>query len=163
VLKYHGLARRYLMPHRLLVRPLLNGGTLGRARLAAASYIEGRATGPEAFMTGQMLKVSVASRRRTVAAGVLGAAIAATLLVSAWLEPSLFSELFHGDTTNLGLAFLSLIPLVFAAALWVFRQAPPYVWWLAWALTSAMAALGLVLAIGLHAMGQSIKAEGLIP
>jgi PPM family protein phosphatase len=28
--KYHGLARRYLMPTRLLMRPLLNGGTLGR-------------------------------------------------------------------------------------------------------------------------------------
>jgi len=114
-------------------------------------------------MTGQMLKVSTASRRRTVAAGVLGAATAATLLLSAWLEPSLFPGLFHGDTANLGLELLSLIPLVLAAALWLFRQAPPYVWWLAWTLTSAMAALGLVLAIGLHAMGQSIKTDGLIP
>ena len=29
VVKYHGLARRYLMPPVLLMRPLLNGGTLG--------------------------------------------------------------------------------------------------------------------------------------
>jgi hypothetical protein len=26
---YHGLARRYLLPHRFLMRPLLNRGTLG--------------------------------------------------------------------------------------------------------------------------------------
>jgi hypothetical protein len=30
VVKYHGLARRYLMPLGFLMRPLLNGGTLGR-------------------------------------------------------------------------------------------------------------------------------------
>jgi hypothetical protein len=29
VVKYHGLARRYLAPPRFLMRPLLNGGTLG--------------------------------------------------------------------------------------------------------------------------------------
>jgi hypothetical protein len=29
VVKYHGLARRYLIPPRFLMRPLLNGGTLG--------------------------------------------------------------------------------------------------------------------------------------
>jgi hypothetical protein len=29
VVKYHGLARRYLMPSGFLMRPLLNGGTLG--------------------------------------------------------------------------------------------------------------------------------------
>ena len=29
VVMYHGLARRHLMPFRFLVRPLLNGGTLG--------------------------------------------------------------------------------------------------------------------------------------
>jgi hypothetical protein len=29
VVKYHGLAHRFLRPHRLLMRPLLNGGTLG--------------------------------------------------------------------------------------------------------------------------------------
>jgi len=28
VVKYHGLARRYLTPPRFLMRPLLNGGTL---------------------------------------------------------------------------------------------------------------------------------------
>jgi hypothetical protein len=30
VVKYHGLARRHLMPSRFLMRPLLNGGTLAR-------------------------------------------------------------------------------------------------------------------------------------
>jgi len=30
VVKYHGLACRYLQPPVLLMRPLLNGGTLGR-------------------------------------------------------------------------------------------------------------------------------------
>ena len=30
MVKYHGLARRYLSPLGLLMRPLLNGGTLGR-------------------------------------------------------------------------------------------------------------------------------------
>ena len=29
VVKYHGLARRYLVPSGFLMRPLLNGGTLG--------------------------------------------------------------------------------------------------------------------------------------
>jgi hypothetical protein len=29
VVKYHGLARRHLLPPRFLMRPLLNGGTLG--------------------------------------------------------------------------------------------------------------------------------------
>jgi hypothetical protein len=29
VVTYHGLARRHLLPRRLLMRPLLNGGTLG--------------------------------------------------------------------------------------------------------------------------------------
>jgi hypothetical protein len=29
VVEYHGLARRYLSPPRFLMRPLLNGGTLG--------------------------------------------------------------------------------------------------------------------------------------
>jgi len=29
VVKYHGLARRWLVPPRFLMRPLLNGGTLG--------------------------------------------------------------------------------------------------------------------------------------
>jgi hypothetical protein len=28
VVKYHGLARRYVLPPRFLMRPLLNGGTL---------------------------------------------------------------------------------------------------------------------------------------
>ena len=32
VVRYHGLARRYLTPPRFLMRPLLNGGTLGRQR-----------------------------------------------------------------------------------------------------------------------------------
>jgi hypothetical protein len=31
VVKYHGLARRYLLPPRFLMRPLLNGGTFGQA------------------------------------------------------------------------------------------------------------------------------------
>jgi hypothetical protein len=30
VVKYHGLARRYLLPLGFLMRPQLNGGTLGR-------------------------------------------------------------------------------------------------------------------------------------
>lgn len=30
VVDYHGLGRRHLLPHRLLMRPQLNGGTLGR-------------------------------------------------------------------------------------------------------------------------------------
>jgi hypothetical protein len=34
VVKYHGLARRYLMPPHFLMRPLLNGGTLARRRRA---------------------------------------------------------------------------------------------------------------------------------
>jgi hypothetical protein len=115
-------------------------------------------------MTSQMLKISAMSRRRTTASAILVATTAATVLLSAWLEPSLFPALFHGDTTNLGLALLSLIPLLVAAALWFFRKAPPpFVWWLAWTLAAAIAALGLVLAIGFHAMGQSIKADGLIP
>src|SRR6187551_3874525 len=32
VVKYHGLARRHVMPPRFLMRPLLNGGTLGGPR-----------------------------------------------------------------------------------------------------------------------------------
>jgi len=32
VVGYHGLARRYLIPLRFLMRPLLNGGTLGGRR-----------------------------------------------------------------------------------------------------------------------------------
>jgi hypothetical protein len=115
-------------------------------------------------MTGPMLKISAMSRRRTVASAVLVAATAVTVLLSAWLEPSLFPALFHGDATNLGLALLSLIPLLIASVLWFFRKAPlPFVWWLAWTLAAATAAFGLVLAIGVHAMGQSIKADGLIP
>ena len=38
MVKYHGLARRYLMPSRFLMRPLLNGGTLAR-RGAACTWI----------------------------------------------------------------------------------------------------------------------------
>ena len=38
VVKYHGLGRRYLLPPRFLVRPLLNGGTLaGQAGQRAGS------------------------------------------------------------------------------------------------------------------------------
>jgi hypothetical protein len=33
VVNYHGLARRYLIPPRFLMRPLLNGGTLGGRRM----------------------------------------------------------------------------------------------------------------------------------
>jgi hypothetical protein len=33
VVKYHGLARRYLTPPHFLMRPLLNGGTLGGRRM----------------------------------------------------------------------------------------------------------------------------------
>jgi hypothetical protein len=37
VVDYHGLGRRYLLPHRLLVRPQVNGGTLGGRQLTASS------------------------------------------------------------------------------------------------------------------------------
>jgi hypothetical protein len=33
VVKYHGLGHRYLLPLGLLIRPLLNGGTLGAPRM----------------------------------------------------------------------------------------------------------------------------------
>jgi hypothetical protein len=36
VVKYHGLARRYLIPSPLLMRPLLNGGMLGRNEMCKA-------------------------------------------------------------------------------------------------------------------------------
>jgi hypothetical protein len=36
VVMYHGLALRYLTALRLLMRPLLNGGTLGGPRLRSA-------------------------------------------------------------------------------------------------------------------------------
>jgi hypothetical protein len=42
VVKYHGLARRYLMPPRFLMRPLLNGGTLA-GQVAGSSDIKSRA------------------------------------------------------------------------------------------------------------------------
>jgi hypothetical protein len=63
----------------------------------------------------------------------------------------------------LEIAPLAVVPLLLVAALWLFRKAPPAVWWLAWTLTSAMAAVSLVLAIGSWAMGQAIDADGLIP
>jgi hypothetical protein len=114
-------------------------------------------------MIGQMFKGSAASPVRTVACGLLAAATAGSLLLSVWLDPSPFLGLLHGDTNNLGLALLALIPLLLAAVLWLFRKESPAVWWLAWALTSAMAGLGLVLTVGFHAIGQAIKADGLIP
>jgi len=47
VVKYHGLARRYLMPPRFLMRPLLNGGTLGGlgiddSRIGLPKKLQGR-------------------------------------------------------------------------------------------------------------------------
>jgi hypothetical protein len=114
-------------------------------------------------MTDRMLKASARSPVRTIASGLLGAATAASLLLSAWLDPSTFLRLFHGDTTNLGLPLLAFIPLLLSAVLWLLRKDSPAVWWLAWTLTSAMAALGLVLAVGFHAMSQAIKTDGLIP
>jgi hypothetical protein len=42
VVKYHGLARRYLSPQRLLVRPLLNGGTLAGLKSGARRLGAGR-------------------------------------------------------------------------------------------------------------------------
>jgi hypothetical protein len=41
VVKYHGLARRHPLPSRLLMRPLLNGGTLGGRKHMASVEIEG--------------------------------------------------------------------------------------------------------------------------
>ena len=38
MVKYHGLARRFLMPSGFLVRPLLNGGTLGRLQRLGISF-----------------------------------------------------------------------------------------------------------------------------
>jgi hypothetical protein len=114
-------------------------------------------------MTDQTLRASAASSVRTVASGLLVAVTAASLLLSAWLDPSTFLGFFEGDTTNLGLALPALIPLPLSAILWLFRNDSPAVWWLAWTLTSAMTAFGLVLAVGFHAMGQAIKADGLLP
>ncbi len=37
VVTYHGLAWRHLLPLRFLMRPLLNGGTLGRLRACSLS------------------------------------------------------------------------------------------------------------------------------
>jgi hypothetical protein len=43
VVKYHGLARRRLTPPRFLMRPLLNGGTLGRLqRLGEFPFVRDR-------------------------------------------------------------------------------------------------------------------------
>lgn len=114
-------------------------------------------------MTDQMSRISATPPGRTIASSLLGAATASTVLLSAWLEPAFFPALLHGDTTHLGLALVSLIPLVVSAALWLFRKTPFHVWWLAWVLSAAMTALALVLAISFHALGQAIEADGLIP
>jgi len=45
VVMYHGLARRHLMPSCFLMRPLLNGGTLGRREVGLAWGCSTRATG----------------------------------------------------------------------------------------------------------------------
>jgi hypothetical protein len=39
VVKYHGLARRYLMPSGFLMRPLLDGGTLARRNVLSEMCI----------------------------------------------------------------------------------------------------------------------------
>jgi len=56
VVKYHGLARRHVMPPRFLMRPLLNGGTLGGPHVALACshrtlayHVGVRRTGEEHF------------------------------------------------------------------------------------------------------------------
>jgi len=62
VVKYHGLARRYLEPTVLLMRPLLNGGTLG-----------GRNPMPDSFrlMTVGDLKRILADVRDDVSVGIV--------------------------------------------------------------------------------------------
>lgn len=67
MVKYHGLARRYLRPPRFLMRPLLNGGTLGRPEggILSNAYMQRLAEGlvTRALKTRNVLRVGVALRR----------------------------------------------------------------------------------------------------
>src|SRR5437867_1595958 len=97
------------------------------------------------------------SSRARAAVGLM-VAIAASILISGWLTPWLFPSLLAGDGSDVRLRLLYAAPPFFAVALWFARRSRSLsAWWLAWAIALLMTSLGLLVAVGLRAMGDDIQ------
>jgi hypothetical protein len=102
VVKYHGLARLHLTPHRLLVRPLLNGGTLGGRMTYEQSAIHSKTVALALFQIRVLLSGYLGSQHD----GDIGVRQAAHLAYALHNEALALVEggTFDAEAVNLRLA-----------------------------------------------------------